>query len=398
MQFRKNNFPPLMKNKLPNSLLYLLSISAGLVVANLYYNQPLLHDIALSLKVTDSQVSNIALSTQIGYALGLLFVIPLGDKVSNLKIIRLNFFILVLSLLGAALSQSLSLLIFSSFLIGFTSTLPQLFVPMVAHLSDDKGRGRAIGIVMSGLLIGILGSRVLSGLVGEYFGWRSVFYGAAAVMTMLFFLLNAKLPVIQPKFGESYAKLMKSLWFYLKTEPTLRLATLRGALAFGSLSAFWTTFVFLMEDSFGYGSAIAGGFGLFGIAGALGATVVGKLNNRVKKSKLIIAGTILIILSWMIFLVSPHSIIGLIIGVVLIDLGVQGVHITNQNIVFSKNTEARNRVNTIYMVGFFIGGAAGTSFGSLAWNYFGWTGVSVVGLVFSGLILIVQLLTNKRTV
>ena len=387
-----------MKNNLPNSLLYLLSISAGLVVANLYYNQPLLHDIALSLKVSDSEVSNVALSTQIGYALGLLFIIPLGDKVSNLKIIRLNFLILVLALLGAALSNSLSLLIFSSFLIGFTSTLPQLFVPMVAHLSDNEGRGRAIGIVMSGLLIGILGSRVLSGLVGEYFGWRTVFYGAAGLMTMLFFLLNAKLPVIQPKFGESYMKLMKSLWFYFKTEPTLRLATLRGALAFGSLSAFWTTFVFLMQDSFGYGSAIAGGFGLFGIAGALGATVVGKLNNRVKKSKLIIAGTILIILSWLIFLVSPHSIIGLIIGVILIDLGVQGVHITNQNIVFSKNTEARNRVNTIYMVGFFIGGAAGTSFGSLAWNYFGWTGVSVVGLVFSGVILAVQLLANRRMV
>ena len=387
-----------MKNNLPNSLLYLLSISAGLVVANLYYNQPLLHDIALSLKVSDSQVSNIALSTQIGYALGLLFIIPLGDKVSNQKIIRLNFLILVLSLLGAALSQSLILLIVSSFLIGFTSTLPQLFVPMVAHLSNNEGRGRAIGIVMSGLLIGILGSRVLSGLVGEYFGWRSVFYGAAGLMTMLFFLLNAKLPVIQPKFSESYVKLMKSLWFYLKTEPTLRLATLRGALAFGSLSAFWTTFVFLMEDSFGYGSAVAGGFGLFGIAGALGATVIGKLNNRVKKSKLIIAGAILIIVSWLIFLVSPHSIIGLIIGVILIDLGVQGVHITNQNIVFSKNTEARNRVNTIYMVGFFIGGAAGTSFGSLAWNYFGWTGVSIVGLVFSGIILIVQLLTNKKTI
>ncbi|QOW08962.1 MFS transporter [Kaistella flava (ex Peng et al. 2021)] len=387
-----------MKNKLPNSLLYLLSVSAGLVVANLYYNQPLLHDIASSLQVKDAEVSNVALSTQIGYALGLLFIIPLGDKVSNLKIIRLNFLILVLSLMGAALSQSLPLLIFSSFLIGFTSTLPQLFVPMVAHLSSDEGRGRAIGIVMSGLLIGILGSRVLSGLVGEYFGWRSVFFGAAGLMTMLFFLLNAKLPVIQPKFGESYAKLMKSLWFYFKTEPTLRLATLRGALAFGSLSAFWTTFVFLMQDSFGYGSAVAGGFGLFGIAGALGATVVGKLNNRVKKSKLIIFGTILIIASWLIFLVSPHSIIGLIIGVVLIDLGVQGVHITNQNIVFSKNTEARNRVNTIYMVGFFIGGAAGTSFGSLAWNYFGWTGVSVVGLVFSGIILIVQLLTNKKTI
>jgi predicted MFS family arabinose efflux permease len=385
-----------MPNKLPNSLLYLLSVSAGLVVANLYYNQPLLHDIALSLKVSNSEVSNVALSTQIGYAFGLLLIIPLGDKVSNMKIIKIDFFILVLSLCGAALSQSIYLLIISSFLIGFTSTLPQLFVPMVAHLSNDEGRGRAIGIVMSGLLIGILGSRVLSGLVGEYFGWRTVFYSAAGLMTLLFVLLNAKLPVIQPKFGESYAKLMKSLWFYFKTEPSLRLATLRGALAFGSLSAFWTTFVFLMDDSFGYGSAVAGGFGLFGIAGALGATVVGKLNNRVKKNKLMIAGAILIIISWIIFLISSHLIIGLIIGVILIDLGVQSVHITNQNVVFSKNPEARNRVNTIYMVGFFIGGAVGTSLGSRAWNYYGWTGVSLVGLLFSGIILIVQLLTSKR--
>ena len=387
-----------MPNNLSNSTLYLLSISAGLVVANLYYNQPLLHDIALSLKVSDSQVSNVALSTQIGYAFGLLFVIPLGDKISNLKIMKINFLVLVVSLLGAAISPSLGLMIFCSFLIGFTSTLPQLFVPMAAHLSSDEGRGRAIGIVMSGLLIGILGSRVLSGLIGEYFGWRTVFYGAATLMTLLFFLLNAKLPLIQPKFSESYSKLMKSLWFYFRTEPSLRMASLRGALAFGSLSAFWTTFVFLMEQSFGYGSAVAGGFGLFGIAGALGATVVGKLNNRVKKSKLIILGAILIIISWLIFLVSAHSIIGLIIGVILIDLGVQSVHITNQNIVFSRNTEARNRVNTIYMVGFFIGGAAGTIFGSLAWNLYGWTGVSVVGLIFSGVILLAQLISDRRKV
>ena len=387
-----------MPNNLSNSTLYLLSISAGLVVANLYYNQPLLHDIALSLKVSDSQVSNVALSTQIGYAFGLLFVIPLGDKISNLKIMKINFLVLVVSLLGAAISPSLGLMIFCSFLIGFTSTLPQLFVPMAAHLSSDEGRGRAIGIVMSGLLIGILGSRVLSGLIGEYFGWRTVFYGAATLMTLLFFLLNAKLPLIQPKFSESYSKLMKSLWFYFRTEPSLRMASLRGALAFGSLSAFWTTFVFLMEQSFGYGSAVAGGFGLFGIAGALGATVVGKLNNRVKKSKLIILGAILIIISWLIFLVSAHSIIGLIIGVILIDLGVQSVHITNQNIVFSRNTEARNRVNTIYMVGFFIGGAAGTIFGSLAWNLYGWTGVSVVGLIFSGIILLAQLISDRRKI
>lgn len=387
-----------MKNNLPNSTLYLLSISAGLVVANLYYNQPLLHDIALTYHVSDSQVSNVALSTQIGYALGLLLIIPLGDKISNMKIIKIDFLILVLSLIGAALSKSLFFLIISSFLIGFTSTLPQLFVPMVAHLSNDEGRGRAIGIVMSGLLIGILGSRVLSGLIGEYFGWRSVFYGAAALMTMLFVLLKIKLPVIKPDYSESYSKLMQSLWFYLKTEPTLRLATLRGALAFGSLSAFWTTLVFLMEDSFHYGSAVAGGFGLFGIAGALGAAYVGKLNNRISKNKLILAGVILLIISWLIFLVSAHSIFGLIVGVILIDLGCQSLHITNQNIIFSKNTEARNRVNTIYMVGFFIGGALGTVLGAIAWNSFGWTGVSVLGLLLSFTILIVQLITAKRVI
>ncbi|MGS0747929.1 MFS transporter [Halpernia sp. GG3] len=387
-----------MKNNLPNSTLYLLSISAGLVVANLYYNQPLLHDIALTYHVSDSQVSNVALSTQIGYALGLLLIIPLGDKISNMKIIKIDFLILVLSLIGAALSKSLLFLIISSFLIGFTSTLPQLFVPMVAHLSNDEGRGRAIGIVMSGLLIGILGSRVLSGLIGEYFGWRSVFYGAAALMTMLFVLLKIKLPVIKPDYSESYSKLMQSLWFYLKTEPTLRLATLRGALAFGSLSAFWTTLVFLMEDSFHYGSAVAGGFGLFGIAGALGAAYVGKLNNRISKNKLILAGVILLIISWLIFLVSAHSIFGLIVGVILIDLGCQSLHITNQNIIFSKNTEARNRVNTIYMVGFFIGGALGTVLGAIAWNSFGWTGVSILGLLLSFTILIVQLITAKRVI
>lgn len=385
-----------MKNNLPNSLLYLLSVSAGLVVANLYYSQPLLHDIAVDLKITDAQVSNVALATQIGYALGLLFIIPLGDKVSNMKIIKLNFLVLVISLLGAALSNSLYFLVMCSFLVGFTSTLPQLFVPMVAQLSDEKGRGRAIGIVMSGLLIGILGSRILSGVVGEYFGWRTVFYGAAALMVMLFILLNAKLPVLQPNFKESYSKLMKSIWFYFKTEPTVRLATVRGALAFGSLSAFWTTLVFLMEDSFNYGSAVAGGFGLFGIAGALAATYVGKLNNRVSKNILILSGAVLLIISWLIFLFSAHSLIGLVIGVILIDLGVQAVHITNQNIIFSKNPEARNRVNTIYMVGFFVGGSLGTVLGSLAWSSFGWTGVSVLGLLFSLGILIIQLLSSKK--
>jgi len=386
-----------MSSKLSNSVLYLMSVSAGLIVANLYYNQPLLNQMAETFNVSDAAVSNVALSTQLGYAFGLLFIIPLGDKISNKKILKIDFLVMVLALLAAGISSSLFFLIASSFLIGFTSAIPQLFVPMAAALSDNKGRGRAIGIVMSGLLIGILGSRVISGLVGEQFGWRIMYYAAAIIMVVLFVLLSAKLPKMKPTYTDSYASLMKSLWFYFKTEPALRLAALRGALAFAGLSAFWTTLVFLMEDSFGYGSGITGVFGLFGVAGALGATVIGKMNDKVSKNKLIMLGAILILLSWIVFLFSAHSIIGLIIGIIVVDLGLQGLHITNQNIIFSKNPEARNRVNTIYMVGFFIGGALGTVFGAYAWEHYAWFGVSVLGIVLSVLIILVHLIYRNKS-
>ncbi|EGV42079.1 MFS transporter [Bizionia argentinensis JUB59] len=385
-----------MKTPLSNSVLYLMSISAGLVVANLYYNQPLLHLISVTFDVTESAVSNVALSTQLGFAFGLLFIIPLGDKIANHKILKIDFTILIIALFAVAMSSSLTLLIISSFIVGFTSSIPQLFVPMAAQLSNDAGRGRAIGIVMSGLLIGILGSRVLSGFIGEQFGWRYVYFGAAVVMIVLFVILTVKLPKITPTYTGTYSSLMKSIWFYFKTEPALRLASLRGALAFGGLSVFWTTLVFLMEDSFGYGSSITGLFGLFGIAGALGATVIGKLNNKVSKNKLIAFGIVLLIISWSIFLFSAQSLVGLIIGVILIDLGMQGIHITNQNIIFSKNEEARNRVNTIYMVSFFIGGSLGTTLGAVAWQYYNWTGVSLLGLGITGAMAITQVLYSKK--
>ena len=387
-----------MQKKLSNSVLYLMSISAGLVVANLYYNQPLLNQIADTFNVGESAVSNVALACQLGYALGLLIVIPLGDMVSNMKILKIDFAVMILSLLAAALSNSLILLIGSSFFIGFSSAIPQLFVPMAAELSDDKGRGRAIGIVMSGLLIGILGSRVISGLVGEQFGWRVMYYAAAGLMLLLFIILLYKLPRLNPKYNGTYGQLMKSLWFYFKTEPSLRLASVRGGLAFAGLSALWTTLVFLMEDSFGYGSGVTGLFGLLGVGGALCAAVVGKLNDRYNKNKIIFFAVALLLLSWLVFLFSTHAIIGVGIGVILVDLGLQTLHITNQNIIFSKNPEARNRVNTIYMVSFFIGGALGTSIGALAYENFGWQGVSVLGLVLSAAIGTVHILFRKKTV
>lgn len=385
-----------MSQKLSKSVLYLMSASAGLVVANLYYNQPLLHQIAVSFNASESEVSRVALATQLGYALGLLFIVPLGDKISNKVIIKWDFLAMIIALTATVFSGSLSLLIISNLLLGFTSAIPQLFVPLAAQLSDSKNQGSAIGIVMSGLLIGILGSRVISGFVGEQFGWRAMYAAAGIVMIILYFLLKFKLPEVQPHYNGSYKKLMRSIWFYFKKEPELRLAALRGGLAFAGVSAFWTTLVFLMEDSFGYGSGVTGLFGLLGIAGALAASVVGKLSDRMSKNRIILYASILLIISWIVLFFSTNSLIGLIIGVIIVDLGLQGLHITNQNIIFSKNPEGRNRVNTVYMVSFFIGGAVGTSLGAWAWESYHWMGVASLGGTLSVIILIAHLLLKKR--
>lgn len=385
-----------MEKKLSNSLLYLMSTSAGLVVANLYYNQPLLHKMSVELQVSEAAISNVALATQLGYAAGLFFIIPLGDKVSNKQILKFDFALMILSLIAASVSNTLVLLIISSFFIGFSSAIPQLFVPMAAQLSDDDNRGRAIGIVMSGLLIGILGSRVISGLVGDQYGWRVMYYAATILMAALFLILHYKLPKITPVYKGSYGSLLKSIGYYFRTEPTVRLAALRGGLAFAGLSAFWTTLVFLMEVNFGYGSAVTGAFGLIGILGALTAAVVGKLNDRMSKNKIIMYAALSLVVSWIIFYFSSYSILGIMIGVVLVDLGVQALHITNQNIIFSKNSDARNRVNTIYMVSFFIGGALGTTLGAYAWEHYKWTGVSTLGIALSISIIVVHLMFRKK--
>ncbi len=386
------------EQKLSNSLLYVMAVGAGLVVANNYYNQPLLNLMAKSFQVSEAAVSNIPLFTQLGYAFGLLFIIPLGDKFNRKKLILFDFIAIISSLLIAAISPSLLVLTIASFCIGFSSVVPQLFVPMAAQLANPKDKGRAIGIVMSGLLIGILGSRSISGYVGEYLGWRSMYFIASGIMLLYALVLVFKLPSLTSDFKGSYAKLMQSLWKYFKAEPSVRLAALRGGLGFAGFSAFWTTLVFLMEDNFNYGSGIAGMFGILGIGGTLAATWAGKLSDKMNKNRLITIATLVMVLAWGVFEFSGNSIIGLVIGVIFIDMGLQSLHITNQNIIFSKNPEARNRINTIYMVGYFIGGALGTTTGAYAWQWFQWSGVASLGLMYTILILLVHLIFKQKTV
>ena len=286
----------------------------------------------------------------------------------------------------------------ASFFIGLTSVVPQIFVPIDAQLSAPEEKGRNVGIVMSGLLIGILASRVFSGLLGEYLGWREVYYIAAGMMVVLGILIAWLLPNMQPTFKGTYSQLMGSIFRYTKEIPSLRLASLWGALGFGSFSMFWTTLTFRLEQApFFQGSDVAGSLGLVGIVGALAASVTGSVSGKINKNKIIFIACLLMLLSWGIFGFSGNTYIGLIAGIILLDMGLQGMHVTNQTIVFSTHPEASNRLNTVYMVSYFIGGSAGTFLGGIAWQYYGWNGVVSVGSLLILLCLSIHMLLCNKT-
>ncbi|CAM3601944.1 MFS transporter [Pontibacter korlensis] len=374
-----------------------MTIASGMVVANNYYNQPLLGKIANTFQVSEASAGTVAMLAQVGYAIGLLFIIPLGDMLRRKRLIMVDFVLIMLSLLLAAFSPNIYTLMVASLLIGASSVVPQLFVPMAAHLAKPEERGKAVGIVMSGLLIGVLLSRTVSGFVGEHLGWRAMFLIATGLMFVLWIVIYFLLPEVHPQFKGNYKSLMKSLVHLFRTEPMLRLASVRGALAFACFGGFWTTLVFLLEGPpFYAGSDVAGAFGLVGAGGAVMASVTGKLSDKYDTRYIQAATLAMVIISYIVFGFFSYSIAGLVIGVILLDLGLQGSHISNQTLIFSLNPEARNRLNTVYMFTYFMGGATGTILASQAWQLWRWNGVVLVGLVFSSLALAVHLLFSGK--
>ncbi|WP_207432246.1 MFS transporter [Sabulibacter ruber] len=373
--------------------LWVMTIATGMVVANLYYNQPLLGRIAATFQVSEASAGSLAMLTQIGYAVGMLFIIPLGDMLRRKRLIMIDFAAIIIALLLAGFAVNIQSLMVASFLIGATSVVPQLLVPMAAHLAKPEERGRTVGFVMSGLLIGILLSRTVSGFVGAHLGWRAMFFIAAGMMLLLWLILYFLLPEVHPNFKGTYKNLMKSLVHLIRDQPMLRLVSLRGALCYACFGAFWTTLVFLLEEPpFNAGSDVAGLFGLIGAAGALAAGYMGRLSDKGNAFTVTTITIGLLVLSYVVFGFSSRSIIGLVIGVILMDLGVQATHISNQAFIFSILPEARNRLNTVYMVTYFIGGASGTFLASHAWHLWKWNGVVAMGLLFSGLALLLHLL------
>ncbi|WP_345988471.1 MFS transporter [Chryseobacterium sp. Chry.R1] len=379
------------------TVIWLMAIISGLVVANNYYNQPLLALISNDVQISESAASKISVLTQIGYALGLLLIVPLGDKFFRKKLILIDLLLVFGSLLWMTFATQLWMLYAASLLIGMTSVIPQLFVPIAAELSSDEKKSSNIGLVMSGLLLGILLSRFVGGILGEILGWRAVFGIAAGLMILVWFSVYKMLPELSPNFKGTYKDLMRSVFHLARTQPVLQLASFRGAMAFGSMCALFTTLVFHMEKPpFNAGSSVVGSFGLAGAVGALAAAKVGAFQKFMNINRIIFYSLLIVLGSWAFTYFAGYTYWGLIVGVILVDLGVQSSHIMNQTSYFLIRTNAVNRLNTVYMVCYFIGGSLGTWLASVAWHYAQWEGVCFVGASFGLLALIAHLIFSRK--
>lgn len=388
---------PLKENEgLPASILWTLAIVAGISVANLYYNQPLLNMIRHELGVSEFKTNLIAMVTQIGYAIGLLFIVPLGDLYQRKKIILTNFILLIFSLLTIALAQDINLILIASFVTGVCSMIPQIFIPIASQFSRPENKGRNVGIVISGLLTGILASRVVSGFIGELFGWREMYFIAAGMMLVCAIIVLKVLPDIQPNFKGKYSGLMKSLLTLLKEFPQLGIYSVRAALNFGSFLAMWSCLAFKMGQApFFANSNVIGLLGLCGIAGALTASFVGKYVKRVGVRRFNFIGCGLILLAWLLLFTGENIYIGIIAGIIIIDIGMQCIQLSNQTSVFYLCPQASNRINTIFMTTYFIGGSLGTFLAGTFWHWHGWHGVILIGAILTGTSLLITIFYKK---
>ncbi len=363
-------------------LKYFITIGCGVVVANLYYCQPLLGAISRAFHVKEESASIINICSQLGYGIGLFFLVPLGDKIKRRKLLIWMHFFAALALLGTALSKNITILYFFSTCVGIASTACQVFIPLAADLAAEEERGKVLGTVMGGLLTGILLSRTLSGFVAAYWGWQSIYYIGAVFMMIMAGMIWKFVPDEKPKFHGSYGRLMQSLWKLFKTQPVIRESAWIGAWLFGAISAFWATMAFFLEKPpFHYSLSLIGLFGIIGAGGALISPFVGKVTD--KKGALIPMrwGIILMMIGWIVLFKSDWTVILVIIGIILIDMGMQSTHVPNLARNYALLPEARTRLNTLYMTSFFIGGTLGSTLGSIAWNLDGWVGVCISGIV-----------------
>ncbi|OSN05633.1 MFS transporter [Lonsdalea iberica] len=372
------------------ALTLLMSAATGLMVASNYYAQPLLDAIANAFMLSPNQAGFIVTTAQLSYALGLLLLVPLGDMLERRGLIVGMSLLSAAGMLITASSSSLWMMLLGTALTGMFSVAAQVLVPLAATLASPETRGKVVGTVMSGLLLGILLARTLAGALASLGGWRLVFWVASVLMIVLSLLLWRALPRYKQDNQLNYPQLLASIFHLMMTNKTLRIRSILGGLTFANFSILWTSMAFLLSaPPYRYSEGVIGLFGLAGAAGALAATRAGRLADRGHAKTVTTIGLVVLALSWLPIAAGMHSILLLLIGILALDLTVQGVHVTNQSIIYRDMPEARNRLTSGYMTAYFIGGALGSMLSAMMFQYFGWLGVSIAGFLTSLIALVI---------
>lgn len=364
----------------PGWLVLLLAVSCGLTVANLYYAQPLLAELTRSFRVSGVAAGGLITVTQLGYAAGMVFLVPLGDRVENRRLVSALLALTCAALFVAATAQAFPVLLAASFVSGATSVVVQILVPFAADLAPDATRGRIVGRVVSGLLTGILLSRALSSMLAQVAGWRVIYFTSAVLMAVLALVLWTALPSRAPSTRLTYGRLLRTTVALVRIHPALRRRALYQAAMFGAFSAFWTTIAFVLTGPpFHYSQLGVGVFALVGAAGALIAPWAGRWADRGLSRPMTAVGLVAAALSFAVAAVGRHNVILLAIAAILIDMAVQTTLVLGQHTIYALDATARARLNGAYIATFFVGGAVGSQLGSLAYHDGGWTVLTAFG-------------------
>jgi len=361
-------------------LVIIMAMATGVAVANLYYAQPLLDSLAASFGVSAAKAGLIVTATQLGFAAGLAFVVPLGDLVERRRLITLLSAGTTAALVSAALAPDIYSFLLASLVVGLTAVMAQVLVPFAAQLAEASERGRVVGQVMTGLLLGILLARTISGAVADLLGWRAVFWLAAGIMFVQVAILYRALPRYPSNTQLTYRDLLLSVGHLVRDEPTLRRRIVYGALGMGAFSAFWTGMPFLLARApYDYSDTVIGLFGLLGAAGALCASFAGRLHDAGRTSGATGVFIGLISLSFVLMGLFADHLAAIITGIILLDVGQQGMQILNQSTIYQLRSEAQSRITTAYMTCFFLGGVGGSAGAAFVFELGGWTAVAILG-------------------
>lgn len=367
--------------KLDRRLVLLLAVACGAAVANLYYAQPLLDTIADALGTSAGVAGLVVTASQIGYAAGILLLVPLGDLVERRALVTRMFLGTAVALAVGAISPTIGVLALALAIGGATTVVAQVLVPFASDLAAEDERGTVVGTVMSGLLIGILAARTVSGVIAELAGWRAVYLFAAAVMLVLAFALHRSLPVVAPHVRAPYRQLLRSVGTLVREEPVLRRRMVYGSLGMLTFTLLWTALTFLLsEEPYGYSEATIGAFGLAGLVGAGAAQGAGRLADRGLGHLATGAFWTTVLVGWVLCDLGGTHLVALIAGLLVLDAGVQGAHITNQSTIYALRPEARSRLTTAYMTGNFVAAALGSALAAALWSAGGWGLVSAAGI------------------